>query len=243
MRAEGRDRTIALEASLFADVEKITRPIVDSVVRLFTRQLDISDEDVRQEARIALLKALRKYDYNASSGGMLMFFRRSIRRRLLQSLAYDRRQIRHPYVHIERNGKRVSKPVPFVAHEEIRQRRHDGQWMRSLDPRTESADVMDTFPADVNDPETILIMREEQDAADRIARVLERTLDARAVDILRCKMNPPRTLQLLMAEDFADEPSLNMICRHLGITKGIADGAVRRLREHATPQVLARLAE
>src|SRR5574343_309394 len=72
MRAEGRDRAIALEASLFADVEKITRPIVDSAVRLFTRQLDISDEDVRQEARIALLKALRKYDYNASSGGMLM---------------------------------------------------------------------------------------------------------------------------------------------------------------------------
>lgn len=237
MQSNGRDQPIAIEASLFADVEKITSPIVESVVRLFATQLDVSPEDVRQEARIALLKALRKYDYNASAGGMLMFFRKSIRRRLLHSLVHSRRQLRHPHVRIEEGGKRVSKPVPFEQPSAWLTRRHHD----ASNPQDEHSgcDWMDGFASPDEDPEMLLLRKEEESTVDRMRRRLERTLDARERDVLRCKINPPRGLQLIMCEDFAEEPSLSMICKHLQLTKNMVDVAMRRIREQAREQVFA----
>jgi len=205
---------IDMEQDLYGQVESLVIPIIESNAKKFHRQLNMTLDEARQEARIGLMLALREYDYNASRGGIYNYAAKAVRRHFLKVWAAFRTQSRHPHMVVIQDGKKKAVPVAFAE----------------PDPWIEG-DFMDALPGLLGPPEAPLLLREGEDTARRLRAALEGSLSDRDRAVLECKIDPPRGLRMLMCEECATEPTIQLIGRYLGLSKNAVDWALRRIRE------------
>lgn len=210
-------KTLDLEKDLYQQVEAMASRIIDSNAERFYRQLNMTLDEAKQEARFGLMLALREYDYNASRGGVYSFAAVAVRRHFLKAWAAYRTQRRHPHmVVVDDDGRRRAVPLSFA---EL------GPWVEG--------DVMDALPGSLWSPEAPQMLREGEDTARRLRAALEGYLSPKDRAVLACKIDPPRGLRMLMCEACATEPTITLIGRHLGLSKNAVDWALRRIRETA----------
>jgi len=204
--------------AIYKAVEVMVRPILQSNARKFARQLGMSYAEAIQEARFGLLLALRKYDYNDSRGGIFNFAKIAVRRHFLKVWAVQRAQARRPHVFVvAEDGKRKTLSLPFV------------------EPSTTQpvSDFMDSFEGTLSAPDAPLVEADANQTATAFQTALEGELSERDRQVLRCKFDPPRGLRMLMLDELADEPTIPLIGRYLGLSKNEVDWAVRRIRDAA----------
>lgn len=207
---------IDMERDLYEQVEGMVEPIIRSNARRFRRQLGMTMDDALQEARVGLMLALREYDYNASRGGVYNFASTAVRRHFLKKWIAHRAQARRPHVIVIDGNKKTAVPTGFIDPE---------AFFGSV------GDFMDALPGLLGGPEDPLLAREGERTAVDLRAALEGRLNPRDRAVLECKIDPPRGLRMLMCEECATEPTIPLICRHLGLSKNAVDWALRRIRE------------
>lgn len=220
------------DEAMYRQVEDMVKPIMESNARGFSRQLGLTHDEALQEARLALVMALREYDYNKSRGGIYNYAKTAVRRHFLKRWAFHRAQARRPHVVATNDdGKRVAKPVAFAEYlPTIR----NGESRREFE-----GDFMDMIPAVMcPTPEAGLETAEAERTAGDFLKALEDALTERDREVLRCKYDPPRGLRMLMLDELTDEPTIPLIGRYLNLSKNEVDWAIRRIRATAL-QVIA----
>lgn len=209
--------------AIYQEVEKIVAPIIESNARRFCIQLGMNVDEAKQEAREALVSALRRYDYNKSRGGIFNYAKKAVRLHFLKKWAEHRAQARRPHVRVKEGGKFVTRPIPFALHvvrSDVGYHAYEG-------------DFMDIFTGSVPLPDSGLVEADTQRMLDAFQAALEDGLTERDRDVLRCKCDPPRGLRMLMIEELAQEPTIPLIGRYLNLSKNEVDWALRRIRERA----------
>lgn len=210
--------------AIYREVEQLVAPIMRSNARRFAAQLGMSLEDAMQEARLGLIAALRRYDYNNARGGIYNFVKTAIRRHFLKLWAVHSAQARSPHVHtVNAEGKRVAVYAGYVRGDEL--------------------DFMDTFESHFPSPDTDIEETDGQRALDAFLAALEGALKERDREVLRCKCNPPLGLRMLMIEELTEEPTIPLIGRHLGLSKNEVDWALKRIRAAASKILASEFSE
>lgn len=218
---------------IYQKIEALVRPILESNAKKFATQLNLTYAEALQEARYGLMLALRKYDYNDSQGGIFNFFKVAVRRHFLKTWAVQKTQQRRPHVKVtNEDGKRVSLPVPFVDHDLVVISGDEAMHVKRRDLGG-TGDFMDTFVAPPSAPDSKLISTEAESTASALQRALANVLSERDRQVFECKYAPPRGLLMLMLDDLADEPTIPLIGRYLGLSKNEVDWALKRIREAA----------
>lgn len=208
-------KTLNVQECLYEQVESMVTPIIESNAKKFHRQLNMTLDEARQEARFGLMLALREYDYNASRGGVFNFASTAVLRHFLKVWAAYRTQQRHPHmVVVDDSGNRKAVPVAFAE----------------PDPSCEG-DFLDALPGLLEATDGPLMLREGEGTAQRLRTALEGQLSPRDRAVLECKIDPPRGLRMLMCAECTPEPTIQLIGRHLGLSKNAVDWALRRIRE------------
>jgi len=214
--------------AIYRNVETMVKPILESNAKRFARQLDMTFAEALQEARYGLMLALRKYDYNDSRGVIFNFAKSAVRRHFLKVWAVQSAQSRRPHVHVvQDDGSRCTLPVPFLDHA---RGEREGKFPV---PKQASIDFMDSFESTLSRPDMPIAEKEVSDTATAFQSALERSLSDRDRDVLRCKIDPPRGLVMLMLDELAVEPTIPLIGRYLNLSKNEVDWAIRRIRDAA----------
>lgn len=202
------------EDDLFEQVLEMVRPIVESNARRFRKQLELTPDEAVQEARIGLMLALRKYDYNHSRGGIYNFAALSVRRHMLKKLHRHRAQRRTAHVAVVEDGeRRVIRMLP--------------------DSNQTGTEFVESCRGATVSPDRVRELSDELACAERFRGRLAGSLGPRERSVLACKTNPPMGLQMLMVDDGEEEPTIPMIGAFLGLTKNQTDWAVRAIKREA----------
>jgi hypothetical protein len=219
---------------IYQGVEKLVRPILESNARRFERQLNLTREEALQEARLGLICALAKYDYNASRGGIYNFAKIAVRRHFLKEWAKYRTQCRLPHLIVEKDGKREPLWLPFEEPKLMRENWRGGSNNKiARNTHAGPPDFLDLIESPVSAPDASLAEADEERTASAFQVQLAGVLSERDRHVLECKSNPPRGLRMLMLDELATEPTIPLICRFLGLSKNEVDWALRRIREAA----------
>lgn len=96
-----------IDPQLYADVEREVMPIIRGAARRFAPGIGIPMEDAIQEGRMALMLALKGYDYNSSHGGIYNFARKVVRNAMCGLLYTATTQSRCPRLVVEEDGELV----------------------------------------------------------------------------------------------------------------------------------------
>lgn len=200
---------MSIENDLYNQVEKLVSPIIESNAKKFCVTLGITRDEAIQEARIALMYALRKYDYNDSRGGIYNFASISVRRHFLKLVAANRAQKRRPHVRIKGQDRRIAFLATNTLSDEI-----------YLKINTEN-------------PEEEKIKKDGCEVARKLEEALIEALDEREKNVFRCKTNPSRELRMLMVEECEKTPTIPTIGKHLSLSKNAVDWSVRKIKETA----------
>lgn len=228
--------------ALYKKVEVMVRPILESNARRFAYQLGMTVEEALQEARLALVLALREYDYNSSRGGIYNFVKVVVHRHFLKAWSKRSTQGRRPHLTIEdENGKRKMVPVQRLdvdwklqGKEVKRERGTIFRWGPDV-----AADFLDLLESPVAAPDATLIEADQEDGATKFERALCDRLRTKTKtyerdrNVLRCKLDPPDGLRMMMLDDLAEEPTIPLIGLYLGLSKNEVDWALRRIRDAA----------
>lgn len=219
--------------AIYRKIEAMVRPILESNAKRFATQLNMTYAEALQEARYGLMLALRKYDYNDSKGGIFNFVKIAVRRHFLKIWAVQKTQQRRPHVQVTtEDGKRVSLPVPFVDHDLVVISGGEAMHVKRRDLRG-TGDFMDTFVAPPSAPDSKLISTDAESTASAFQLALSNVLSERDRQVFECKCAPPRGLLMLMLDELAEEPTIPLIGRYLGLSKNEVDWALKRVREAA----------
>lgn len=232
---------MTVSGELYREVEQLVWPVLNSNARRFRRQLNMTMEEAIQEARYGLMLALRQYDYNESHGGIYSFAAKSVRRHFLKAWMAYRTQARHPHVVIvDEMGKRKAVLQNFVDHESIvADTFRVGGRNQVGSAQSRRGSFIDAIPGALGAPDADRVRRDSEETVRRLLEAIEASLSDKDRAVLQCKIDPPRGLQAIMFDECATEPTIPMICKHLGISKNAVDWAIRRIRE-ATSTLIQR---
>lgn len=199
---------------MFQQIEAMVQPIIMSNATRFARKLDMTVDDAKQEARIALLLAFQKYDYNDSRGGIFNFAARSVRNYFLKQFYARKAQMRVPHV-VYRDG--------------------DGQRKVSK-MNAESFETISPGDFVALCKRTTLTPEDELQAVDQEARVRElrirlmNNLGPREKLVFECREDPPSGLLTLMFDECETQPTIPLIAKHLGLSKNAVDWSISKIR-------------
>jgi RNA polymerase sigma factor (sigma-70 family) len=200
----------SIENDIYNQVEKMVSPIIHSNAKKFCRTLSMTIEEAKQEARIALMLALRKYDYNDSRGGIYNFASISVRRHFLKMVSASQAQKRKPHIRVKGCDK---LEISFFHNTPL--------------PRDEC------IQSDMPNPEEQGIISDSKRVAGILEESLMEALEEREKNVFRCKINPPRELRMLMVEECEETPTIPTIGKHLSLSKNSVDWSIRKIRETA----------
>lgn len=206
----------------YADVERLCKKTVVGNAKRFAKQLGMTEDEALAEARYALFLAMRSYDYNQSGGGLFLYVSRSIRRHFLNAWAHKRAQRRNPTVPV-RDGER--QRYETVTAPPVMERQGD-VWDFEAFLERHSSRASDA-------PDARLADEEGGDTVRRILEALRGVLRAEDMAILECRVDPPQELRMLMCDEMAEEPTIVMIGKHLGLSKNSVDWSLKRIRRQA----------
>lgn len=196
---------------LYSQIESIVSPIIDSNASRYHRSLEMTVEEAKQEARIALMFGLGKYDYNDSRGGVCVFADRVIRNHFLKLVKANNTHIRSPNVCD----------------------RSDGRLRRIRVKPSNVSSEYGLFAVENRTPERQILEKDSQRVVEMFHNVLESNLTDRDRKVFRCKTDPPRGLRIIMIEECRPKPTIPMIGKHLGMSKNSVDWSIKRIRQTA----------
>lgn len=204
---------------MYPEIERRLMPLIKRKYNKYSTHAGIKKigrEDALQEARIALLTALSKFDYNRCQGKLERFAGVVLEKAYL-CMAYEAlAQSRTPYVsYTDEHGELVRVASASLTMDDLMGR----------EP------VADLFTAEDED------LASERERRLRIIRMrMMNALKGRDLDVFNCKTNPPpellKTLQNNGAElDDHDLEITNLdIAEHLGISKNAVDWSISKIR-------------
>lgn len=224
--ANGRGRGSArplCQDDIFDQIEAAVAPILESNAKRFFNQLGMTRDAARNEARYGLLVALRNYDYNDSKGGIYNFASTSLRLHFLALLRKSRRAKRVPHVVDTGKGGRLVLRMALLGDE----------------PSTDSSGggVLESLSDPAHAPDTRRVWQDSEIAARTLHAALMGVLGPREIDVLACRMDPPRALRMIMFEECQERPTMPVVCRYLGLSRNQADWALRKIR-HETVRLI-----
>lgn len=202
---------------VYVDVERAVMPIIRGASNKFAKLAGADVDDAIQEGRLALLKALSKYDYNLSRGGIYNYAREAVQQAMLGMLYKATTLGRLPHLVIEDNG-------------ELKTVRSWPALMADFDTV-----VSETAP----DPEREVIDGEMQSRLGELQMRLNGRLNDFQKNVLAClsNQNPAFTLYLRNIqkdEEKAIEEKHTLIAKFFGETKNSVDWAVHHIKNHFT---------
>lgn len=211
---------MSVENDLYNQVEMMVQPIIQSNAKKFYITLSLSFDEAVQEARIALMIALRKYDYNASGGGIYNFASTSVRRHFLKMVAAKRAQKRTPHMKVSEEG--VSSTYYFY---------------------NEKLPQEGLLSGDTPTPEQNNIYQDSKVVANELEKALMNALDEREKNVFQCKINPSRELRMLMVEECEQSPTIPTIGKHLSLSKNAIDWSIKKIKETAVIVIQTRFSD
>lgn len=191
-------------------------PIVRSTAERFHRSLGLSVEDAVQEGRLALVAALRSYDYNRSRGGIYNYVRKSVERAML-GLLYKATS----------RGRMPAIPVVDEATGEIRLVR---RWPTLLEPG-----VMENLPELAE-----LTPERGAEEAEMVGRLqvlkmrLVNSLSTREQAIFSCFAHPTDEFSTFLRNVGAEEITNVEIAKFLGMSKNSVDWSIHKIKHAFT---------
>jgi hypothetical protein len=136
----------------------------------------------------------------------------------------SRRQIRHPHaVVVDEAGMKKMVPVSFIVDKEDA----DGDFWDFVSGSVPQGSVVNEF----------------EGLSDRLQTALMDRLSECDLNVLMCRIDPPRGLRMIMCDHCAKEPTILMIGEHLGIGKNGVDWALRRIRSTAMDLISRQFSE
>ena len=201
--------------SMFVDVERRLLP----TIKARARQLKgVDADDAIQEARIALLMAMTKYDYNKASGELTPYLRTAMTNTCRALLARARLKSRSPWSWVRDGDTWVEVPSTVIS---INGDTQDGA------PAIDNLLADDSAPPDQH-------MRTHQSAM-RVAS-FRAAMDLRLGDreqlVLAAKLDPsvPLVEQIEQAGGDSGNPSNAEIAQYLGLSKAQIDWSLCKIR-------------
>lgn len=205
---------------LYGELYTALAPMLEDIVRQeaerYHNAIGIDRDDAAQEARIALLSALPRYDYNRSRGNIHAFARTVVENALRGMVCAATTQRRMPHVAVtdETGAVRLARyRVGRLATEE----------------------GPDIDPPDVGPNPEEASLQAESNARIRTLRMrLLGTLTGRAKEVFGCIANPSEAFLTYLRNVGADEPTIHHIGVFLGCTKNEVDWALHSMKRQLT---------
>lgn len=192
---------------LFKDVERAMLPFMRSRVQRY-KGMDV--DDAIQEARIALMKAMSKYDFDKASGKLVPYMREVVANTYRASIAKALSQKSCPRVAVRGEHGWVKAPQMPMSYEALMEARAPIERGREEDAAEHQLDVA-----------------QREALMEQFKRALFKKLSTREQDVLRCRLAPPEALEELAGED---EIKNVHIAEHLGLDKSKIDWALYKIR-------------
>jgi DNA-directed RNA polymerase specialized sigma24 family protein len=208
-----------IDNGLFLDVERVLRRVLVSHSLRLSRAIGIPVDDAIQEHRMALASAMAGYDFNRSRGGLHKFADRVLRNNTLSLVYKFTTETRMPHMVCEVDG--VQKVVKWRV--------------SSLDEVTpDGSPSLPPPEATGEDPEQALIAREAHERRRVMLMRLLSKLSARERDVFECKCRPADEFLAFMRNINAEEATLPVIARFLGMDKNAVDYSLYQIRTKFT---------
>lgn len=198
------------QAVLYRELEPHFNALIRSNARRFAKVLDLSEEDVAQEARIALYLALPRYEYNKSYGKIHSFARRAIRNALCSLAASATMESRVQRVVISDGGELKT--------------------IRCRPTQLEDFDLVVDEDQDLD--RNVDNSRWAQKIVKLESKLIE-LLDDRQKRVFQCLARPANELQLMARNKGCDITNL-LISQYLGLSKNSVDWAIHMIKRHFT---------
>lgn len=196
--------------ALYAELEPCFESLIRSAARSFSRTLDLPEEDVAQEARIALYLALPRYQYNKSYGRIHNFARRAIRNALCSLACRATMESRMPRIVISDNGE-----------------------LKTVRCRPAQLEDFDLLPDENTNLDQQMETSRWSDKLMLLEMKLLRRLNERQKSVFNCVVRPSNELQL-MARNKDSEITNELIGQYLGLSKNSVDWSIHVTKKHFT---------
>lgn len=197
---------------LYRELEPHFKALITSSARKFARLLDVPEEDVAQEARLAIYQALPKYEYNKSYGRIHSFARRAIRNALCSLAAKATMEHRVQRVVISDNG-------------ELKTIRCRPKYLDDFSP--------DYFPDETQNPDVKMETSRWVEKLQILEMKLNHRLNERQRAVFNCVVRPSNELQL-MARNKDMDITNPLIAEFLGVSKNSVDWSLHIIKKHFT---------
>lgn len=196
---------------LYADIERECMPIIRSAASAFARKLGVGNEDAIQEGRLALLTALKGYEYNASKGGIYNFARAAVKNAMCGLLYAATTKGRCPHIVIEEDG--VPKAVRNYP---------------------EVMGDFSSFSSTEPDPEAMAAQGEVVDKLRELKMQLMNRLNQRQLEVFGCLYHHKVEFEVFLRNKQEPEATHELIAEYLGVTKNTVDWSVHQIKRHFT---------
>lgn len=199
-----------MRAEIYTELAPHFEALIRTSARSFSKALDLPEEDVAQEARLALYLALPKYQYNKSFGKIHAFARRAVQNALCSLAARETLESRVPRIVISENGE-----------------------LKTVRCRPAQMDDFDLLPDEDVDLDQQVETSRWFDRLKLIEMKLMKRLNKRQKRVFNCSVRPSNELQL-MARNKGTEITNQLIGEYLGLSKNSVDWALHVTKRHFT---------
>jgi RNA polymerase sigma factor (sigma-70 family) len=189
---------------LYNDIEAVALPILKKKAGQY-RSSTVGADDLIQEGRIALFKAMTKYRYDR--GNLAQFVNAVVDNAYKQASTRARTKGRMPRASFFEDGQWVSAPSAPIALEDL-----------------EGYEPTDAGAA----PDFETFLKVSSARTERFLNALMNRLDQRDRDVLNEKLSPSPELEAAVIP--GEEVKQIAIARHLGLTKNQVDHSLFRIR-------------
>ena len=208
----------AISSELYRQLEPHLEILIKSSARKFAKTLDMPEEDVAQEARLAVYLALPRYEYNKSFGKIHSFARLVIRNALCSLAARATMESRMPRIVISEDGNLKQVRYRPGSLDDFNGTESHHQDLRALEDYDSDAKVE---------------MLRFTSKLVRLENRLMKRLNARQKAVFQCLIRPSNELQL-MARNKNSEVTNQLIAQYLEMSKNSVDWSLHIIKRHFT---------
>ncbi len=203
-----------IDHELYQDIERECMPIIRSAASSFARKLGVGVEDAIQDGRLALLIALKEYDYNASKGGIYNYARTAVKNAMCGLLYAATTKGRCPHFVIEEDGEpKTVRNYPEVMGD------------------------FNAFANDAPDPEALAVESEVAEKLRELKMQLMNKLNQRQLDVFACLFHHKVEFEMFLRNRAESDVTHELIAEFLDVTKNSVDWSVHQIKRHFTALV------
>lgn len=205
---------------LYPDLERQLLPAIKATIRRkgAHRLRGVDMDDAIQEARMAILSAMLKYDFNKASGELAPYMKRVVANTCHALYGKSVQRQRAPRVPVLQDGEWKLAPFHPLSFDGL--------------VESQSSTLEATEAARSTTPDAALGLQQSIMRVASFRSAMEQLLDDRERAVLECKLDPPA--DLVDRLEHAECPSNVDIGRHLGLNKAQIDWALYKIRNAFT---------